>query len=173
MPFAWGFSMSFWKSSAAMVMVQSARPVPGLQEGPLSARVDVPLAAPSPVMLIWYFAPIVFASSAFFASCGGELLVEELLDVDGHGASGARKGAPTAARPRCSRAADGVKEYRPRYPRQRGGSKPLRPAGQALGSQGCDGTRRPVERERHGEHEERGRWRRAARWAGGAPGRPA
>ena len=47
MPLACGFSTSFWKSSAAMVIVQSAASVPDLQTGPVD--VTSMFHSPSPV----------------------------------------------------------------------------------------------------------------------------
>src|SRR5690606_24505858 len=47
----------------------SAGPVPGLQDGPVDETSM--FHSPSPVMFIWYFAPIVFASSAFFSRAAG------------------------------------------------------------------------------------------------------
>jgi len=71
MPFACGFSCSFWKSSSVIVSVQSAvpGPWPATQLGPLSETSMY--HSPAPVMFIWYFAPIAFASSLFFSRAAG------------------------------------------------------------------------------------------------------
>src|SRR5882672_8006551 len=63
MPFCWGFSSSFWKSSSVMVIVQSAGPVPGLHAGPEELTSTFHSPPVGPVMFIWYFAPIGVASS--------------------------------------------------------------------------------------------------------------
>src|SRR5262245_28011955 len=85
MPFACGFSMSFWKSSPAIVMVQSAGPEPGLHDGPDDETSM--FHSPSPVTFIWYFAPMDFASSVFFASAAGRSSLKSFLISAGIAAS--------------------------------------------------------------------------------------
>src|SRR5882672_2785342 len=79
MPFCWGFSSSFWKSSSVMVIVQSAGPVPGLHAGPEELTSTFHSPPVGPVMFIWYFAPIVLASSAFFERAAGSSSLNSFL----------------------------------------------------------------------------------------------
>src|SRR5580658_9548297 len=58
-------------------MVQSAGPDPGLHEGPVEETSMY--HSPSPVMFIWYFAPIVFASSVLRPSAAGSVSLKSCL----------------------------------------------------------------------------------------------
>lgn len=67
-PLACGFSWSFWKSSEAIVMVQSAGFSPFSDAGPVWETSMNQFPPPSPEMLIWNVAPICFAASGNLAS---------------------------------------------------------------------------------------------------------
>src|SRR5271166_3287260 len=62
-----------------MEIVQSAGPLPGLQNGPEALTSMFHSPPVGPVMFIWDLAPIAFAASPFFTSAAGRSSLKSFL----------------------------------------------------------------------------------------------